>query len=44
MENRVIEALRREGKPQAPQTLIEEFEEEERDAAAMWNACFLKAG
>ena len=35
MENRVIEALRREGKPLAPETLLEEFEAEERDAAAM---------
>jgi hypothetical protein len=34
MENRVIEALRREGKPLAPETLLEEFEAEERDAAA----------
>ena len=31
MENRVIEALRREGKPLAPETLLEEFEAERFD-------------
>ncbi len=35
MENKVIEALRREGKPLAPDAFLEGFEPEERDAAAV---------
>ncbi len=34
MENRVLEALRREGRPLAPETVFEAFEAEERDAVA----------
>lgn len=35
METRIIEALRREGKPIAPETLLEEFEEKDQAAAAI---------
>ena len=44
MENKLIEALRREGKPMEPEALIAIFEENERDSAAAAVSRLLASG